>query len=119
MRSAESIFAEGLRNITAGANATQISSSQDSVLLTNLKTASLPLDSISSDRFGIKAAASAPSPSNRRNRLGSVKAAVKAELSRLVPKIAVIITSRNSPNTRDSIVIADTKPICPSILDMT
>ena len=95
-----------------------MSSNQESVLLTNWKTASLPLDSISSDRFGIRAAARAPSPSKRRNKLGSVNAAVKAELSKLVPNTAVINMSRNRPNTRDNMVIADTKPICPSILDM-
>ena len=96
-----------------------MTNSHDKVLLTSRKTASRPFSSISSDKFGINAAVKAPSPSSRRKRLGSVNAAVNAELRRLAPNTAVINISRNRPNTRDTMVNAETTHIRDIIFDIS
>ena len=65
----------------------------------------------SSLRVGTIAAVSAPSPSKRRNRFGSVNAVTNAEASALVPNTAVTNMSRPSPSTRETMVAADTMPM--------
>src|SRR5690606_10931263 len=79
-------------------------SSQLVTLLTRAKAAVRWRCSNSCVRVGTKAAVSAPSPSRRRKRLGSVKADTKAELNALVPKTAAMKISRTSPSTRDTTV---------------
>jgi hypothetical protein len=57
---------------------------------------------------GTKAAVKAPSPSNRRNRLGNVNAETNAEFRALVPKAAAMKISRTKPSTREAIVAVAT-----------
>ncbi len=54
------------------------------------------------------AAVSAPSPSNRRNRLGNVNAVTKADARPVAPNTAVTKISRTKPKHRDKTVATET-----------
>jgi hypothetical protein len=55
--------------------------------------------------MGTTADVNAPSPSSRRNKFGSVKAKMKAEFHKLVPRAAKIKISRTRPKTREPKVL--------------
>ncbi len=72
------------------------------------RTSSWPRWLLYSPRIGTKAWENAPSANRRRSRFGSRKATKKASVSRLAPKAQAMTTSRTSPSTRESTVLAPT-----------
>ncbi len=80
------------------------SKSRHNTWLKNRKAPDRPSRSKTSEKTGTIAEVSAPSPSKRRNKLGRVKARMKAEFHKLVPKAAKIKTSRNKPKSREPTV---------------
>jgi len=89
------------------------------ILVTKLNAALRSLCSNSWLIVGTNAAVNAPSPNNRRNRFGNVKADTKAELNALVPNTAAITISRTNPSTRDNTVAVAMTPMFFKFFDTT
>src|SRR5258708_5287239 len=106
--SRSSAAALAMTSIASTTTAVVTTSSQLDTLVTSENAPARCLCSSSWLMVGTKAAVSAPSPSRRRNRLGSVKAETKAEVSALVPNTAAMRISRPSPSTRDTTVAVAT-----------
>ena len=95
-------------NIPINETKSRINPNVPATLSINFLNFSESLSALNSVKTGMKAVANAPSPNNRRKKLGILKATKKASVTAFAPKTWANTKSLIKPNIRDTKVIKPT-----------